>query len=155
MASVRYFEVSCNIDSEWTSAKKVAFKSDSVFAEAVGWCAKAYKKAEADILYFAQIFEAGAAAYKILGAFHLRNDLLNFSALTFSQLHGRAFSARTGVTTISIIPGRGICCQWQLPLGRKIKCKIVEYFRLRNKLRRDRSRDIFVSRGSGFVNIKG
>ncbi len=47
----------------------------------------------ADILYFAQILEAGASAYKILGAFHLRNDSLNFSALTFSQLHGRPFFA--------------------------------------------------------------
>jgi hypothetical protein len=64
-----------------------------VSADPVGWCGEAYKMTQADILYFAQILEAGAAAYKILGAFHLRNDSLNLAALTFSQLHGRPFFA--------------------------------------------------------------
>jgi hypothetical protein len=93
VGSVRYFEVFGDIDSEGAGANKVAFKSDRVSADPVGWCAEAYKMTQADILYFAQILEAGAAAYKILGAFHLRNDSLNLAALTFSQLHGRPFFA--------------------------------------------------------------
>jgi hypothetical protein len=90
---VRYFECSGDICSEGAGAKELAIKSDGVSADTVGWCAEAYKMSHADILYLAQILEAGAAAYKILWAFHLRNDSLNLAALTFSQLHGRPFSA--------------------------------------------------------------
>jgi hypothetical protein len=59
------FEVSGDICSEGTGTNKFALKSDGVSADAVGWRAEAYKMRQADILYFAQILEAGTSAYNM------------------------------------------------------------------------------------------